>query len=943
MKTYSAGPQATTDQSPQKQDPSPKTHLAFSDNRAEYAQLKQTQALMTASAQENSAAYNLLRHSPAQRFGPAAPDNTTGMPDNLKTNMESMSGISLADVKVHFNSSKPAQLQAHAYAQGADIHIAPGQEQHLPHEAWHVVQQKQGRVQATTQLKNDVQVNDDPALEAEADMMGMQANQYSQAAANPEEPSAALSTSSATQRKIDFYGVAPLPQDLGKVHLQAASLHTKVMDAIGQHEASLKQQLPHTYEEIKAELTRPLAFANNLWDLVNSPIDYGKINLNNPQHLIQFINDAGKFLNKNYKSQQEIDQKDHKIHTEKYKKPWQMEPGEFTAKKNAAPDPAKSYQVALLGTGASVANYLNVNGSSLQPANTIVIGKLQPWDPASPESRGINFVNHPMHMTSPSREQTQLPKDPSGSDETFEGNPAALSRDINDVLGRFGTPVNTTIKKVSRLDSKWYKIETDEGDFYALKVVSGLGIGPHKFEGMNKLARKITEPGDKETERQRVMDLDTFQRQLANPLSDVRRQQALKQQQGRILLVGVAGPNAGVDATCTATNLGMGVDWVVTGGPAIAEGMGNKISSKALVDLYFDYLNGWTISGDLVNMDISGKWRAGASGTPAEQRKQAGQTFLEKNPAWRVSEAVEKVVDYLVIAQGPDVEKMWGIFDKSATQDLTLTEDKSGRFGAHQDADFWQGSIHTSLRSSGYNIYWESIYNRVETLLPNTASQWQQIRDSLAKSALGILKENAFNEIRLPGNIAIGLGTKDDSLEIIGGSAIRVLNYLDGLKTAKDKKQLEYDKLPSEALQKELEDLAEKIPKALMTGDTEKRMKQVTETLSSPTILNNDQLTPIRSQIEAMGDYMPAYLGTEESNFVTDDQTMIAAQIASYYGNIPPELANWITQKIIEDRRKNGVMPGTDKGGRAFVEKWNTRLEQLHRLFSKEAILGMVK
>ena len=27
-----------------------------------------------------------------------------------------------------------------AYAQGSDIHLAPGQEQHLPHEAWHVVQ-----------------------------------------------------------------------------------------------------------------------------------------------------------------------------------------------------------------------------------------------------------------------------------------------------------------------------------------------------------------------------------------------------------------------------------------------------------------------------------------------------------------------------------------------------------------------------------------------------------------------------------------------------------------------------------------------------------------------------------------------------------------------------------------------------------------------------------
>ncbi|NDV67379.1 hypothetical protein D0T66_00510 [Dysgonomonas sp. 25] len=43
------------------------------------------------------------------------------------------------DVRVHYNSAKPAQLQALAYAQDTDIHIAPGQEQHLPHEVWYVV------------------------------------------------------------------------------------------------------------------------------------------------------------------------------------------------------------------------------------------------------------------------------------------------------------------------------------------------------------------------------------------------------------------------------------------------------------------------------------------------------------------------------------------------------------------------------------------------------------------------------------------------------------------------------------------------------------------------------------------------------------------------------------------------------------------------------------
>jgi hypothetical protein len=112
-----------------------------------------------------------------QRVAFQAPENKTGMPDGLKTSMESMSGFDLSDVKVHYNSSQPAQLNALAYAQGSDIHIGPGQEQHLPHEAWHVVQQRQGRVQPTMQLRESVPVNDDPGLEKEADMMGQKAVQ----------------------------------------------------------------------------------------------------------------------------------------------------------------------------------------------------------------------------------------------------------------------------------------------------------------------------------------------------------------------------------------------------------------------------------------------------------------------------------------------------------------------------------------------------------------------------------------------------------------------------------------------------------------------------------------------------------------------------------------------------------------------------------------------
>lgn len=98
-------------------------------------------------------------------------------PTTWKAGIEDLSGFAMDDVRVHYNSDKPATVQALAYTQGTDIHVAPGQEQHLPHEAWHVAQQMAGRVEPTTEV-GGLPVNDNPALEHEADVMGARANSY---------------------------------------------------------------------------------------------------------------------------------------------------------------------------------------------------------------------------------------------------------------------------------------------------------------------------------------------------------------------------------------------------------------------------------------------------------------------------------------------------------------------------------------------------------------------------------------------------------------------------------------------------------------------------------------------------------------------------------------------------------------------------------------------
>jgi hypothetical protein len=130
----------------------------FEDNRPDAAIQRKLQVLANTTTAHNQ---------PVQ-----IKQNKTGLPNNLKAGIENLSGYKMDDVKVYYNSDKPAQFQAHAYAQGTDIHLASGQEKHLPHEAWHVVQQKQGRVKPTIQMKGKVNINDDAGLEKEADVMG---------------------------------------------------------------------------------------------------------------------------------------------------------------------------------------------------------------------------------------------------------------------------------------------------------------------------------------------------------------------------------------------------------------------------------------------------------------------------------------------------------------------------------------------------------------------------------------------------------------------------------------------------------------------------------------------------------------------------------------------------------------------------------------------------
>jgi hypothetical protein len=147
----------------------------------------------TASAPESEAAPSNAQVQASMAGG--------GLPEDLRAGIENLSGVSMGDVQVFHGSSEPAEVGARAHAQGSDIHLAPGADDALPHEAWHVAQQRQGRVSPNAKV-GDNGMNADANLEAEAESMGAKAASLGAAApaSGPVKAGAAASGSAPIQR-----------------------------------------------------------------------------------------------------------------------------------------------------------------------------------------------------------------------------------------------------------------------------------------------------------------------------------------------------------------------------------------------------------------------------------------------------------------------------------------------------------------------------------------------------------------------------------------------------------------------------------------------------------------------------------------------------------------------------------------------------------------------
>lgn len=133
-------------------------------NRVKPLQFRQTEAASITPRLGNQAAIGTLMGKPEETrpTGDAEP-----LSEAMQKKFERLSHISLADVRVHYNSRKPEAFGAKAYTKGNEIFLGPGSDFTLEHEIGHVVQQKQGLVEPTGRAGAEL-INEDSSLERDA-------------------------------------------------------------------------------------------------------------------------------------------------------------------------------------------------------------------------------------------------------------------------------------------------------------------------------------------------------------------------------------------------------------------------------------------------------------------------------------------------------------------------------------------------------------------------------------------------------------------------------------------------------------------------------------------------------------------------------------------------------------------------------------------------------
>ncbi|WP_018692576.1 hypothetical protein [Algicola sagamiensis] len=528
----------------------------------------------------------------------------------------------------------------------------------------------------------------------------------------------------------------------------------------------------------------------------------------------------------------------------------------------------------------------------------VVIGSSEPW---SKEVRGSGFINHQNELIDSWGDKApKFNKEYADRQQFSDANTAQISRAA--ALGV--QEVNNEVKSVKKGDDGLFKITTKQGqEFVAKQVVMGIGAGPHIDVRSDRVEGEATPAemrlnnitlNDKEALKGKVLDLDEFMRMTDNMDSLAGKR------------VVVHGPNAGIDAVERAGDLGADIQWMIRStAPVLLDGNQLEHAPRAAAESLVK------VDKVTINPTEDGKMSLDYTGIKGRDGV--------KSPDGKIE------ADYYVFALGQDSKKQGAIesvLDKSIQQDFEPIYDTDQIYSDKPYETVLGIRSKSSSPDQGVVVIGASVAQLSGSVQHNYLAQVEERIDALTE------------RLSLP---------KVDVSKLKGGSS-ELLQTLDNSVSAKTANLSAEDKAVFQrnvsVLKQELAHYQE--AQAFLTDKDKvgrgvsKQVENVVKTEVASVVVS-PQLATVKASVGALTNIMPRYIAEGETNYLSDNRTMLRVSLANDFPNISEEAADTFIKETLELR----VMTKSDFNERVLTDLQKHTQHLLSKGSDAEAIASL--
>ncbi|WP_163992280.1 hypothetical protein [Pyxidicoccus caerfyrddinensis] len=550
------------------------------------------------------------------------------------------------------------------------------------------------------------------------------------------------------------------------------------------------------------------------------------------------------------------------------------------------PSTKKVYQLAFVGYGSSIAYYINAlrQRSAEIPgfkwSRTVIIGNKDAWEATI---RGEGFINHEVHNIAQWSDQVPryttkyLPRQ-----DWVAQNSDVLAWAVKQGAHRTG---GNLLRSVSRKGDLFALDVGGDAPVLAAKVILGMGAGPHFTFPYERYVPQPAPNVRQDSEameflRSRIINLDRFM--LMHPEN--------AESDKEDLTVIIHGANAGIDAVQRAREHGYTVYLFRSEEPAWLSG--NRLSvSPTKSRLQLDLPEDDDEENGVTEVKVSARNdKVTVSLGETKGKVQVDIEFKEESDQESSYE-----VDFYVPALGQNPMDTGAVGDVLSRgglcwDDLEPIYDKDQIFGLP-----YQTVLGIQVK--------ETTYGRGLQIIGAAAESLAAVRPDEARLLKGLgeatsVQHNYREQFAFTPPIKVN--------ETLEERRVResTVTYVDKHVTEAE----DYLKLISVGLllqhqvdPSKVPDLKKVFPNAQPRG-LSTPLKPAGSAVAS--VLAAAQLGAVRAAAAALNNMIPDHIVKGgESNFTTDDRTMLAVYIASEFPHIPPKVAEAIVEQIVQGRR----------------------------------------